>query len=215
MNAMGFIKLESVEDFPGDYAKCGECGEVVLQDLTKDHKCPMTKEEQGVAEAHDRLKQLMAIVGDENVSVADRVKAWEDHEHLEEFMFKSDLAKVEKRFTPEVLYGLVREALQGSLDFLQVYRDREYARNDELRSKGVPYVERIKQLNTARIEWCNQYEAQLRRDMRDFRVRPLQEWLGRFDLEQARERGMRWVIRFNLERTYYVPQKYGKKESSK
>lgn len=211
METMTFSKIEPVDGFPGDYVRCGKCKAVVLQDESEAHKCPLTPEEQDIKGGRDHMKELWAKLGDDSVPVRDQIAAWEEHERIADVLYRHDLERIEKKYTPQIVHTLVFEALQKSLDFLQVYRAREYTKNDELRAKGVPYVERIKQLNTARIAWCDQHEAHLARVMRNFRVRPLKEWLGRSDLEWAREKGMRWIISFNLERIYYVPkdQNYG------
>lgn len=114
---------------------------------------------------------------------------------------------LEKKFNQDALSKLIKIALLEKIEKLRQYREGIYGLNDELRAKGVPFEERKKQLKLERISLCERKESELADHVRRFRARPLSEWLGRFDLRMAKGRGvgMSWIIGYNLEHTYVVP----------
>lgn len=142
------------------------------------------------------------------------MSAYETIDNIEALEWKKEIAKLEIAYPPEVLRKLVYKGIVDTIAFVRQYREREYAKNDELRSQGVPFAERIKSLNTNRIKWCDEYESKLQKDLRQFKVRPMIEWVTKFDFDQAKKlgKGMGYIIRVNLGICYDSPNKIIKNE---
>lgn len=106
--------------------------------------------------------------------------------------------RVSTKYTPEVLRQLVAEEIQWQIGSTREMRDAELQINDEQRARGTPYVERMKLINTRKIEWCDAEEARLRKLFSSFRVRPLSEWFDEVEYDAAKSMGMSWIIRTRL-----------------
>lgn len=116
--------------------------------------------------------------------------------------------KVSKKYTDDTIHKLVLEEFHWMIEFTRNRRAKVYEDNDERRRKGMPFVERDKLLDRGRIKFCDEYEARLTRDVQFFKVRPLHQWFGVDDYWDAKRKGMGYVIRFNFDRIYYVPNKH-------
>lgn len=112
--------------------------------------------------------------------------------------FERDLRRLEAKFTPAVLHALVRKVLESCIEHARKVRAKEYERMDEMRAKGVPYSERIKSLNTKRIELCDRIEEKYGRDLHVFVATPLRSWVTPEDIWWARRHGMVSAARMRL-----------------
>ena len=109
------------------------------------------------------------------------------------------LVRVHRKYTPEVVKGLVSEELGRLILRTREMRDAEFSRNDDLRSRGTPFVERMKLLDNRKIEWCDREEERLTKLSRTFRVAPVHLCFDEVDYEAAREMGMGWIIKTKLD----------------
>ena len=109
------------------------------------------------------------------------------------------LVRVHRKYTPEVIKGLVSQEIARLIGRTHEMRDAEFLRNDELRSNGTPFVTRMQLLDNRKIDWCAREEARLTRLSRTFRVAPLHEWFDEVDYEAARKMGMSWIIKTKLD----------------
>jgi hypothetical protein len=94
---------------------------------------------------------------------------------------------------------MVADEIRWHIGSVRRIRDLEFARNDEARSRGTPYVERMKLLDAAKLEWCDREEQRLTKLLASFRVRPLPEWFDLADYDVAKSMGMQWIIRFSID----------------
>lgn len=199
------------------HSKCRSCGEVIptTDEAKAGHTCPPSAEQAREADFKQYIAGLWATIGDPATPLEELRKAIDAVDRAEKEHWEFQLGVLEKHFPQEELRQMVYRAIMETLDFVRRYRDKEYAKQDELRSQGVPYAVRIKEFNRARIEFCDKREAELLHDVRMFRVRPMRDWLRYGDLDFAARMKktddirvrMEWIIRFNLEGTYWVPKK--------
>jgi len=120
-------------------------------------------------------------------------------ENVVKIMRHNRVERASKGFTPKVLHKMVADEIKWLMARTREMRDAELLRNDEMRTKGTPFVERMKIINSRKIEWCDQEETRLSRLLSSFRVRPLAEWFDEVDYDAAKEMGMAWVIRLKLD----------------
>lgn len=111
--------------------------------------------------------------------------------------------RVAKKYTPEVLKWMVSKEINWQIGRTRQMRDAQLEVNDEMRSKGTPFVERMKVVNQRKILWCDLEEERLTKLLKTFRVRPLAEWFDEVDYETAKEMGMGWIIRYKLDEIAY------------
>lgn len=109
------------------------------------------------------------------------------------------VGRVSGKYTPEVLKKMVSEEIAQQIERTRALRDNELRHNDDLRSRGTPYSERVKMVNIRKIDWCDSEEKRLSALSHTFRVKPLEEWFSEVEYETAKSMGMAWVIRFWLE----------------
>lgn len=157
----------------------------------------------------EKKKDLFDIMDASDTDVHMKAQAMLALLDVESEQWAEVVASLESQFPPDKLAKFIKFAMVEKIKKLREYREGIYTRNDELRAKGVPFSERAKLLKLDRIAMCERKEAELADHARRFRVRPLREWLSRFDLDMAKRRGvgMVWIIGFNLEHTYVVPEK--------
>lgn len=196
-----FEVLQSPE-IDGVFVRCTTCSEIIPDEEKASHSCPELRSEQ----------PALGLVFDESyesMSRDDRVRAIDEYERAQSDAWQKELAEVEKKCSEPVLRKLVHSVMVENILKVRKYREREYAKNDELRAKGVPLAERLKLVDKSRIDLYENYEHKLAEDVKHFRVKPIRDWLTRSDLEWARSsgKGLRFIIMINLERVYSVPQK--------
>ena len=117
-----------------------------------------------------------------------------------------EFPKVQAKYTEEVLRDMLQKKFDRNIARIRKWRDKVYEDNDELRAKGVPFVERQKLLNRERLKFCDEYEAKMLHDVRVFKVRPLHQWFTVEDYCDAKRKGFEYVLGMRFEDAYYVPK---------
>ncbi len=115
------------------------------------------------------------------------------------------LPKIMDKYPESVLREMLLKDFEKRLERVKRWRDKVYGDNDELRRKGVPFVERQKLLNRERLKFCDEYEAKLMHDVRVFKVKPLYQWFGVEDYWDAKRMGFENFISSRFEDAYYIP----------
>lgn len=139
---------------------------------------------------------------DEAVDKESRIAAIHSAERVRKMVWDNRLSRTEKAFTPDILRRIAYQEIVARLGNIRRMRDAEFALNDELRAKGVPYVERVKQINPRKIDYCDKQEARYVQMLNGFSVKPLRGWFDEIDYYSAKKKemgGMSWVVRMKLE----------------
>ncbi len=178
-------------------SRCKLCGAVSLAGEQEVHKCPPSVTEQDEAiEEEAYVTALGAVSAAEGLKA--QVEAIHSLENVTYFIGNNRVRRVSKKYTPQILRGMVSQEITWQIDRTRRMRDAEFLRNDELRSKGTPFVERMKLINQKKLDWCDQEEIRLTQLIKTFRVRPVEEWFGLVEYESAKRMGMAWVIKISL-----------------
>lgn len=188
----------TVTDFPGVFGRCNNCKEVVEESCQADHKCPPAASEvvfaQEEADVATAFKEVEAAVGVEAVK-----SAIHRYDGVCKIVWENRVRRTEQKFPPDILRKIAYKEMEFLLRRVREMRDGEYTRNDELRAKGVSFVDRMQQVNPRKIDWCEKEEVRITAMMRSFGVRPFREWFDEVDYLTARKNGMGYVMRFKLE----------------
>ena len=114
------------------------------------------------------------------------------------------LDAVRRKYTNEALRKLIIAEFDSQLEYCRLQTEKQYAMNDELRAKGVPFVERMKLLDKKRLDMLERQAARLVRERASFHVVPVDQWFTQDDWDLAKKKGIGFVIRLNFSRTYTV-----------
>lgn len=195
---MKSFKKVSSPNIDGDFVRCLGCSEIISEADQATHYCD---------ELGGSQKGLGLIFSADTPE--QRIAAIDRYEELKDAEWNKDLAEVEKKCKEADLRKLVHSVMVENIMKVRKYKEREYSRNDDLRSRGVPLSERLKVVDKQLIDLYERYERKLTDDLKHFRVKPVRDWLGRSDLDWARRsgKGLRFIIMINLERVYSVPEK--------
>ncbi len=194
-----FVVVAS-ENLPGEFHRCTKCSEVFEGD-TSLHVCPPPPSPLLSHEEINR-KTLVLLVEElgEKWLKEGRGEAIHSWEEAKRKLWDNDVQYIETRFPANVLYKMVVEESKFLLKRVKEMRDAEYALNDERRSKGIPYAQRMQLIDRSKITWCDREETVLTSSLK---VRPLREWFDEVELELARKLGMRWIIKTKFNQIIY------------
>lgn len=195
------------DEMGGVFLQCLNCLEVTEKDGEEKHKCPLTEREKS-------LVYLDEILKDESINVQDKCIAMRSYIEDMEKVEKREIEMIEKKTDMVMLRKIIYSVILEMVEKTRKYREKEYLMNDQRRAEGVSFEDRMKLINKSKIDWCDKQEKELLYASKNFKVKPLSEWLSVADIEMAKRRGegMRFIIKFNLERVYTLPSKESKYE---
>jgi hypothetical protein len=147
----------------------------------------------------DEKTRLLAIMHDESLSPSTRMLAFDRLDAMRDNEFEFRMDRIEERFPPEVLRGMVQKHFDSLIAFVRKKMQREYELNDDRRKNGMTYAERKALLAKSKLAALEKWEADLVRDSQSFTVRPVREWFDRADYAMAKKKGMSWIIKINFE----------------
>lgn len=178
--------------------RCKKCAAICVAEEYATHVCPPTQ--QKALEDSEDLEYRTALGAVASSITYQELKvAIHSLETVTKTMRHNRVERVSRKYTPEVLRRMVAEEIRWQAGRTHEMRNAELLINDEMRAKGTPFVERMKLVNSGKIQWCDQEESRLTKLLGSFRVRPLAEWFDEVDYETAKEMGMGWLIRFKLD----------------
>lgn len=127
---------------------------------------------------------------------AELMKRFEEYEEAkkQKWIFV-DLPYIQEKLPPRVLAVALREALVGRIEQIVTFREKIYGAYEEMRKAGVPFQERRKKLDVAKIALLDEEEKKLGELLRSMVPRPLEDWLIPGDLERIRRMGVRNFIK--------------------
>ena len=120
-------------------------------------------------------------------------------ENVGKIIWQNRVSRLEAAFPPSVLRQIAYKEIVFLLGRVREMREAEYAHNDDLRSKGMSFAERMKSISRSKIDWCDKEEARYMQMLQSFTVRPLREWFDEVDYDAAKSMGMSWVVRHKLD----------------
>lgn len=175
------------------------CGAVVDQDERETHVCPQSKEDEKFVQYKNDLQGYIDKIGDVSLPVKERVSAIKRFGDVQKEFLDENINRLEKVLTQKVLHGLILKEMSRRLDCVRKVRDSEYQKNDDLRMKGVSFIERKALINKKKIEWCDTQEEYLIKISQSFQVKPIREWMDESVYWSGKRAGVQFIIRVYFE----------------